>query len=70
MQAKRMISIREVMEKYKIKPNRIMLCGINEGSTIALKAAFQMYREFAGVLCLSPMVKIVNLMMDLNKYQQ
>ena len=43
--------IRKEIRKYRIKSNRILLCGFNQGSMVALKAGLEMGKEFAGVVC-------------------
>ena len=41
------------IQKFEIPSNRILICGFNQGSMVALKAALEMNELFAGVVCWS-----------------
>ena len=45
--------IRHEVSAYNIKPERIIICGINQGALMALKASLELDKPFAAVVCIN-----------------
>ena len=45
--------IRQEMSEYNIKPERMIICGINQGALMALLSSFELDKPFGAVICLN-----------------